>query len=220
MNLTANHLARLCAATIGNAEKYATYLNAAMEHYDINTEVRVPMFLAQISMESARLSRVEENLSYSAKRLMAVWPRRFPTLDSALPYAMNPKALANKVYANRMGNGDEASGDGWLYRGRGLKQLTGSDNYHAAEADLGMAITGDNAGRVALPEGAAWTAGWFWYTNNCNAIADSGDYERLTRVINGGLTGYEDGNTAGLDDRVELLDYARAQIVTLPDLFA
>jgi putative chitinase len=213
MNLTANQLARVCAATVSCASRYVVHLNAAMDYYDIfESRQRMAMFLAQISYESQRLSRVEENLSYSAKRLMAVWPRRFPTLESAQPYVMNPKALANKVYANRLGNGDEASGDGWLYRGRGLKQLTGSDNYHAAERALGLAITGDNAGRVALPEGAAWTACWFWHSNRCNAIADAGDYARLTKVINGALTGHEDGNDDGLDDRVELLAYTTAQL--------
>jgi putative chitinase len=210
MRFTPNDLARVCASTVQDAGKYVEFLNAGMSHFDITTPSRVAKFLAQISYESTRLSRTEENLNYSAQRLMKVWPGRFPDITATLGFANNPQALAEKVYGGRLGN--KKPGDGWLYRGRGLKQLTGLANYEAAEDGLGMLITGNNADRVALPEAAAWTACWFWYANRCNHIADSGDYATLTKVINGGLTGYEDGNDTGLDDRVEMLEYAEVKL--------
>jgi len=212
---TDKQFANICAATVANAAKYTAYLNAAMNYYDINTAARVAMFLAQISWESSRLTRTEENLSYTAKRLTQVWPSRFPTLAAAEPYAMNPKALANKVYGGRLGN--TLPNSGWLYRGRGLKMLTGYANYRAAELGLGMKFTGSEnfAGRVAQPEGAVWTAAWFWCMNKLNDVADRGDFRRSTIIINGGLTGYEDGNRFGLDDRVELWEYAQARLVEM-----
>lgn len=210
MRFTDKALARVCASTVQDAAKYVEYLNAGMEHFDINTPGRVSKFLAQISYESARLSKTEENLNYSAQRLMKVWPGRFPNITATLGFANNPEALAEKVYGGRLGN--IKPGDGWLYRGRGLKQLTGFANYAAAEDGLGLLITGDNAKRVAMPEAAAWTACWFWFSNRCNQIADGGDYAALTKVINGGLTGYEDGNTTGVDDRVEMLEYAEVKL--------
>lgn len=210
MLFTPKTLALVCAATVANAEKYARHLNVAMQRFQIDTPARAAMFLAQISHESLHLTRTEENLSYSAKRLMAVWPSRFPTLESTEPYARNPQALANKVYGGRMGN--VHPNDGWLYRGRGLKMLTGADNYKAAEDGLGMPFTDGNAYLVAEPEGAAWTACWFWFSNHCNHFADSADLKTCTKVINGGLIGYEDGNDEGLDDRVELWEYATTKV--------
>lgn len=215
IKFTAKELATICAATMVDANRFVEHTNDSMTYYDINTPVRVAMYLAQISYESQRLAKTEENLSYSAKRLMQVWPSRFPTLASTVGYAYNPKALANKVYGNRLGN--TLPNSGWLYRGRGLKQLTGYANYIAAEKGLGMKITGNEeyAGRVALPKAAAWTAAWFWCANRLNDVADRGDFRRTTLVINGALTGHEDGNKTGLDDRVEMYEYAQARLVEL-----
>jgi putative chitinase len=211
MFFEARQIALIAAATVLDADKYTAHLNVAFSHFEITTKKRVAKFLAQGSFESMRLTKTEENLSYSAKRLTQVWPSRFPTLASAEPYARNPRALANKVYGGRMGNTDPD--DGWIYRGRGLKQLTGKANYLAAEDGLGMLITGDNAYRVAQPEGAAWTACWFWYANGCNQLADGDDLAALTRRINGGLIGHEDGNDDDqLDDRVEMMQYALAKV--------
>lgn len=211
MNLTGHNIAEITASAVVDVTRFAPHLRAAMMYYGITTSRRVAGFLGQLSHESMHFRRVEELLGYSAKGLMRTWPSRFPTLAATRGYVYSPEALANKVYASRMGNGDEASGDGWRYRGRGLIQLTGYDNYKAAETALGMAITGDNAYRVALPEGAAWTAAWYWHSRRCNRLADAWNLAALTKAINGGLIGHEDGDDVGLNDRVEICTYALEQ---------
>jgi putative chitinase len=211
VKITPHNFATITASALLDATKYADPLLQAMTHFDINNPRRVAGFLGQLAHESQHFRHVEELLGYSAKRLMAVWPNRFPSLASTQGYAYNPEALANFVYANRMGNGSVDSGDGWRYRGRGLFQLTGLANYKAAQDALGLLLTGDNAYRVGLPDGAAWTAAWFWYSRNCNGLADRWDLATMTKAINGGLIGYEDGNTVGLDDRVEICTYALEQ---------
>lgn len=216
--MTPNQLARVCGATVANASLYAAHLTSAMRHFKITaSQNRMAMFLAQIAFESGRLARVEENMSYSPQRLMAVWPRRFPTIEIAKQYAFNPQKLADFVYGGRMGNVNP--GDGWKYRGRGLKQLTGSDNYLKAELAL-QPITGEFYHRrpelVCLPKGAAWTAAWFWSDNDLNKVADSGNYTAVTRIINGGLTGHEDGNDVGMDDRVEYFNHVRLTLSREP----
>jgi putative chitinase len=194
--MTPEQLARATGASLPNATKYAAHLTEAMASYGIHGR-RAAMFLAQIAWESTRLAQVEENLKYSAKRLTEVWPRRFPTLEAARPYAMNPEALAEKTYGGRMGN--TKPGDGWRYRGRGLKQLTGNANYRKASAAL-MHILGvdivENPDLVAEPAGAAWTAAWFWSANGLNELADRGDYAGITQRINGGMTGHPDREAA------------------------
>jgi putative chitinase len=173
-------------------------LNQALARWDITTDARIAPFLAQAAHESLELTRLEENLSYSAERLCQVWPRRFPTLGDALRYDRKPEKIANRVYGDRLGNGNEASGDGWLYRGRGIFQLTGRSNYR----DASLAVAGDadtllvNPDLVARPEYACATAGWFWATTGCNELADAGDFIAVTRRINGG--------TLGLTERVAL----------------
>src|SRR5713226_4099532 len=126
-------------------------LNAAMARFDINDARRAAAFLAQIAHESAELCSLTENLSYSAARLMSVWPKRFPTVAAAQQYERNPEKLANFVYASRLGNGDENSGDGWRYRGRGLIQVTGRGNYCAAGTALDLALE-DDPDQLAQPE--------------------------------------------------------------------
>ncbi|KQP21381.1 glycoside hydrolase family 19 protein [Pseudorhodoferax sp. Leaf265] len=139
-----------------------------------------------MSVESAALSRLEENLSYSAERLLQVWPSRFKTLSAAEPYARNPEELAKAVYGGRIGN--SAAGDGWRYRGRALKQLTGRSNYLAyAEAAKGDVVRWPEL--LVKPAYAADSAGWFWHSRGCNARADDGDVRGLTKRVNGGETG-------------------------------
>lgn len=174
-----------------NAMKFYQSTIDAMQKYGITTPKRMAGFLAQVGHESMNLSRLEENLNYSSDGLMRVWPSRFPSLAIASKYHRNPRLIANKVYSSRMGNGDEISGEGWKYRGRGLKQLTGKDNYRRASVALGVDLV-ENPDALLTPQFAAMSAAWFWHANGLNAIADAGTIEAMTRKINGGLIGIED----------------------------
>lgn len=171
----------------------ADVFNETFSRWGITTLRQQAGFIGQCGHESGNFTKLEEGLSYSAERLMKVWPKRFPTLERAQPYARNPKALANNVYANRMGNRDEASGDGFRFRGSGWLQLTGHDNFYHAGKGIGVDLV-MNPDLARTPQYAALTAGWFWATQNCNSLAEAGDWTALTKKINGG--------TVGLDDRV------------------
>ena len=166
-------------------------MNNVFPTYEINTPKRIAAFLAQCGHESGGWTVFEENLYYSAQGLAKVFPKYFPTLESAVPYAKKPEMIANRIYANRMGNGDEASGDGYKYRGRGLIQLTGKTNYTWFAASL--EISPEEAAEYTQTfEGAAQSACWFWETNKLNQWADKGDVEKMTKIINGGTIGLED----------------------------
>jgi putative chitinase len=186
MQLTVSQLAAATGAGLMRASTWLDPINAAIQRWGIDTPARVAYFLAQVGVESGGLARLEENLSYSAERLMEAWPSRFKTLAAAQAYARNPEALANRVYGGRMGN--TQAGDGWRYRGRGLKQLTGRNNYQEyAEASRVDVVKWPEL--LVKPTYAADSAGWFWNARGCNAWADDGDVRGLTRVINGGETG-------------------------------
>lgn len=176
-------------------------LNDILDKYEICTSKRIAAFLAQCGHESANFTKLSENLNYSAEGLIKTFPKHFPTLESAYSYAHNPVAIANAVYANRMGNGDESSGDGWTYRGRGLIQLTGRLNYAKFAGAMQMNTTEATA-YLNSKAGALESAAWFFYTNNLNAYADKDDIAGMTKRINGGLI--------GLDDRVERYNNALA----------
>ena len=148
-------------------------------------------FLAQLAVESGGFVRLVENLHYSAERMMAVWPSRFPTLASTAGLAKNPEALANSVYSNRLGNGDAASGDGWRYRGRGLIQLTGRSNYAARQKDTGLPLVKD-PDLAALPENAVRIAAQFWATNDLTPLAKADDLARVRKGVSGGQHGLAD----------------------------
>ncbi len=170
-------------------------LNGAMKRFEINTPARAAAFLAQAAHESGELRWLVERLGYSAPRLMAVWPRRFPTLAIAQGYANAPERLANFVYANRLGNGDAASGDGWRYRGRGIFQITGRGNYRRIGEALGLPLE-DEPARVEQPEVAALTAAQFWQSRGLNELADDrsddndgADFETICVLVNGGREG-------------------------------
>nr|WP_068428021.1 glycoside hydrolase family 19 protein [Magnetospirillum sp. XM-1]CUW37136.1 Lytic enzyme\ len=165
-------------------------LAQACTEWGIETPIRLAAFLAQIAHESDDLACRVENLNYSAEALLRVFPRHFDA-DQAVVYAHQPERIGSRVYGNRMGNGDEASGDGWRYRGRGLIQLTGRANYTAACLALGADLIGQPE-LLEQPGLAARSAGWFWRRNNLNAFADRGDVISITRHINGGLIGIED----------------------------
>lgn len=170
---------------------YLDALNAALSEFDINTPLREAAFLAQTAYESQDFTRLVENLNYSAKRLTQVWPKRFPTLKKAQPYANNPEKLANFTYANRNGNGSEASGDGWKYRGRGFIQITGRANYQACGDALATDVIAD-PDMLAKPEFAFRSAAWFWGTHGLNPLADKADLKAITIRINGGTVGFEE----------------------------
>ena len=176
-------------SALGIDAKWLEPLNAAFAKYDISTPTRQACFIGQCQHESANFTKLEEGLNYSASRLMAVWPSRFPSLDVANQYANNPEKIANKVYGGRMGNVED--GDGWKYHGRGLIQLTGKDNYANCGSGLGVDLL-SNPEWVATPEYAALSAGWFWNKKGLNDLADTGDYETMTKRINGGLIGLDD----------------------------
>jgi len=170
---------------LGIDDKWDIPLNQVFVKYDIGTPKRQAAFIGQCSVESANFTRLQENLNYSAERLTQVWPSRFPSVSIAQPYAHNPKALANFVYAGRLGNLQD--GDGWMYIGRGLIQITGRENYANCGSGIGVDII-DNPELLLTPRYAALSAGWYWNRKQLNLLADSGDIETMTKRINGGLT--------------------------------
>lgn len=173
--------------------EFVRVFNVWNDRFGITTRLRIAHFLATVWHESAGLTRTVENLNYSAQGLRKTFPRYFPTVTLANQYARKPQAIANRVYANRMGNGNEASGDGWRYRGRGLIQLTGRSNYLAYQQS-GF-CNGDLMGHaewLAQYPGALKSAMWFWWKNGCNELADRDDATAVCRRVNGGLNGLDD----------------------------
>lgn len=177
-------------------------LSQLLPDYGINTPRRIAAFIAQCAHESANFTVLRENLNYRPQTLRKIFPKYFPTDALAQEYCSKPnkqEAIANRVYANRMGNGPEESGDGWRYAGKGLIQLTGKDNYSWFAASLDISV--QEASEYLLTfEGAAQSACWFWETNNLNQWADKGDIVTLTKRINGG--------TIGLEDRIKHYEHA------------
>ncbi len=169
-------------------------LSQLLPDYGINTPQRIAAFIAQCAHESAEFTALKENLNYRAPTLRKLFSKYFPTDELANEYANKPnkqEAIANRIYANRMGNGDEASGDGFRYCGRGLIQLTGKENYSWFAASLGISVE-EASEYLQTFEGAAQSACWFWETNNLNQWADKGDILTLTKRINGGTIGLAD----------------------------
>ena len=175
-------------------------LNETFQRFGISTPLRQAAFIGQCGHECGNFRILEENLNYRAETLQKLWPRRFDAAK-AQACARNPKLIANTVYSNRMGNRDEASGDGWRFRGRGCIQLTGSANYFHAGQALGFDFIME-PDLVATPRYAALTAGWFWNTHKLNALADVQDWITMTKKINGG--------TIGLQDRIKHINEALA----------
>jgi len=183
-------------------EHWHKALSQLLPDYEINTPQRVAAFIAQCAHESGGFMVLKENLNYRAASLRKIFPKYFPDDAIAQRYASMPnkqEAIANRVYANRMGNGPEESGDGYRYCGRGLIQLTGRQNYTWFAASL--EITPEEATEyLGTFEGAAQSACWFWETNKLNQWADAGDIVTLTKRINGG--------TIGLEDRIKHYEHA------------
>jgi len=193
----------LCTITTPElADRWVNALNETCEEFVIDTPFRIAGFLSNVAHESAGFKFVKENLNYSAASLMRVWPSRFPNVEIAQRYAMQPEKIANRAYADRMGNGDEASGDGAKFLGRGLIQLTGKNNYVAYSLACNNEAL-QHPEIVEQPKYAAESAGWFWNVNRLNTLADVQDVGGMCRRINGGYN--------GLDDRQmkysQLMDY-------------
>lgn len=176
------------------------HLQKAFDKFAINTPLRVAHFLAQVMHESNNFKALTENLNYSADGLKKIFPKYFPD-NLADSYARQPEKIANRVYANRMGNGDEASGEGFKFRGRGYIQLTGKNNYTSFGKSIGEDLVA-NPDKVATPEYGVLSAAWFWNSNGLNALADGGAtvevVTKITKRVNGG--------TIGLDDRKKHFD--------------
>lgn len=197
----------LVAAKVKDPDKWLQPVIDTCAEFEINTPQRIAAFIAQTSHESGGYTMLTENLNYRAATLAACWPNRFAELGPnkkpkrtekgaliptklAESIAGKPEFIANLVYSGRMGNGPAESGEGWKYRGRGLKQLTGKYNYEKCGKDLGVDFVG-NPDLLLEPIYAARSAGWFWKSNNLSPFADSGDIEGMTKKINGGLIGID-----------------------------
>ena len=173
-------------------EGYLEPLNTVAEYYEMTANpARLAGFLAQTAHESGGFNFIKENLNYSADGLQKIFRKYFPNAEIAQQYARQPQKIANRVYANRMGNGPEESGDGFMFCGRGLIQLTGRNNYTKLANDLGISVE-ETAQYLETPNGAVSSAGWFWDNNNLNQYCDKGDFITLTKRINGGTIGLAD----------------------------
>lgn len=172
-----------------------THLQKAFDKFQINTPLRVSHFLAQVAHESGNFKYLAENLNYSADGLRKIFPKYFNSEVIIENYARKPEKIASKVYANRMGNGDEASKDGFKFKGRGYIQLTGKNNYAAFGKSINedLTLTPD---KVATPEYGVLSAAWFWNSNGLNEIADRGAtteiVTKITKKVNGGEIGLND----------------------------
>jgi putative chitinase len=182
---------------IGNnpyLDQWTDALNKILPDYGIDTPQRMAAFIAQCAHESGNFTALHENLNYRAASLRKIFPKYFPDDAIANQYASLPnkaEAIANRIYANRMGNGPEESGDGYRYCGRGLIQLTGKNNYQAFADSIETPVE-EIPEFLATFEGAVQSACWFWETNNLNQFADADDIKTMTRRINGGFIGLED----------------------------
>jgi len=191
--VTLELLQKVCPKTKKEVlETYVAPLNkVAKAHGILDNHKRLAAFLAQVAHESGGFNFTKENLNYGAKALNSVFKKYYPTEKDALLHERKPEQIANKVYASRMGNGDEKSGDGWTYRGRGLIQLTGKENYTKFAESIKKPIT-EAVTYLETPEGAVESAAWFWSKNKLNELCDKDDFVTLTKRINGGTNGLED----------------------------
>lgn len=193
------------AAIFPHIEPCIPALHKAAHRYDLTTANRQAAFIAQCGHESAGFTRFAENLNYSADGLVRTWPNRFPK-GVAVQYAHKPQAIANRAYALRYGNGNEASGDGWHYRGRGAIQMTFKANYEGLARKLGMSLE-QTVAYLETTEGAIMSAGQFWSDHHLNVYADAGNLLAMTKAINGG--------TNGLQERVNY--YGKVRVVLLKE---
>lgn len=204
LELTQGLLSAATGLPVPDASPWVAPLQEAADRFAITTPERLAIFLAHAGHESIGFKHLEENLYYTtAERIVEVFRKRYDLdhngvisqeeLAFASTFLRQPERLANHIYAGRYGNGPEASGDGWSFRGRGIFQLTFRENYRAASLALGMAHDlEEHPDAVALPKYAALTAGWYWDSRHLNVLADRGDFQGTVRRINGGMNGYAD----------------------------
>lgn len=200
-------VATLIACGIGPAQArlFCQPLDQVCAKFDITTKARIAAFLAQAAHESANFTRTEESLYYTTpERIRSMWPARVTSLQDAATLCRNPQDLANRVYANRLGNGDESSGDGWKYRGRGLFQITGRSNYHVCADAVGAPyLSAPNL--VSMPADAALSAGWYWASIHGNELADASLIDEITKRINGPAMVGADARRSRFDDNLRAL---------------
>lgn len=218
--LTVSDLVSTTSCTVKNAERWLPYFKAILPSFGIVTKYRIAGFISQCAVESAAFSALSENLNYSATGLANTWPARYAAKNilgkyvktngkytpnsKALSIARNPVLIANHCYANRMGNGSEDTGDGWKYRGRGLKQVTGKSNYKMITDKVGVDFVNYPDKLLEEPY-ALLSACVFWQTNSLGKIADTANVEALTKAINGGTNGLASRKLI-FDKLVEVLD--------------
>ena len=188
MPITAQQLLQILPNAGQVAGVFVPVLNTAMSRFQIVGANRIAAFVAQVGHESGHLTRLVENLNYSADALRKTWPSRFD-MEMASAAALKPEQIANVSYGNRMGN--STPGDGWKYRGRGLIQITGKNNYRACGEALGLDLIAQPS-LLEKPQHACMSAAWFWATNGLNTLADAGKFEAITQRINGGQNGAAD----------------------------
>jgi len=211
MTITPEQLLRVAPAVGSRAAVVAAALSAAMPRFGITTPARTAHFIGQTAHESGQFLRARENLNYQASTLMRVWPSRFPSEASAKGYAHMPEAIANYVYANRMGNGDMKSGDGYRYRGAGWIQLTGKENHLAAA--LFFDVDPETIGEwLCTPDGAALSAAWYWKNAGCNALADQDNCDAISDLINIGRRTTRIGDAVGYAERLMLTNLTKKAI--------
>jgi putative chitinase len=192
--MSPTQLAAAIGCTLDRATKWHPHIAEAMARFDITTPNEMASFIAQLAHESAHLSRLEENLNYSADGLAATWPARYRDKATSKPNQLalllhrRPVAIANNCYANRMGNGDVATGDGWRYRGRGPIQITGKSNYERCGKAIGVPLL-SNPDLLLEPRAGALSAGWFWHVNGLDKHDDDASVLAETKIINGGTNG-------------------------------
>ena len=203
---TVDQLLKLAPNIVHNADAYVAAINTAMARFSIDTPQRVAHLMAQLMHESGQLQNFRENLNYSAAGLMRCWPNRFKNVVDATHYEHQPAKIANYVYANRMGNGDEASGDGWAFRGSGWFQVTGRSNQK--ECGIALDIKGDIGDWLATPTGAAMSAAWFWWSRGCNRWADMNNIDAVSDIIIICRRTEKVGDSIGYDKRLALTNLA------------
>lgn len=210
--ITPQNLSKIAPCSLAVASAWSPALIDTFSRYSINTKKRVAGFLSQCSHESGGFTRVIENLNYSEKALLSVFSKYF-NAASAKKYARKPESIANIVYANRMENGDTASGDGWRFRGRGPIQLTGKRNYRLLSEATGIDFV-KNPDLLLIPQYGALAAGWYWNVNNLNKYCDSDRFDNLCDAVNIGRETRSYGDSNGFADRLAIYNRAMMELET------